>query len=151
MIGSSKPETPDVCDRRWRTLTPALPLAANSGQYEATRASRSSAARAVIVFVVENTLVIVFAFHGAVRVSFAQPPPQIDHHLAIDVDGERGAEVFPRLDHRSEQVSQGVEAVGACAAQQRLVITHEASIQQSQLKLARWMGKVGTPSLTERD
>src|SRR5439155_20054357 len=70
------------CDRWWRTLPPALPRAANSGQYLATDASRlssprstsTSAASAVIVLVVENTLVIVFSVHGAVRASSAQPP-----------------------------------------------------------------------------
>src|SRR5262249_59993956 len=82
VIGGSQPETPEVCDSRWRTLIPALPLAANSGQYLATFASRSSspqstsasAARAVIVLVVEKTLAIVFSAHGAVRASSAQPP-----------------------------------------------------------------------------
>src|SRR5262245_30446158 len=82
VIGCSQPETPEVCDRRWRTLTPALPLAANSGQYEATVASRSSSPRStstsaaseVMLLVVEKTLVIVFSVHGAVRASSAQPP-----------------------------------------------------------------------------
>ena len=30
--GWSQPDTPEVCDSRWRTRTSALPLAANSGQ-----------------------------------------------------------------------------------------------------------------------
>src|SRR5262245_15397419 len=82
VTGCSQPETPEVCDRRWRTLTPALPLAANSGQYEATAASRSSsprststsAASAVIVFVVEKTQVIVSSVQGTVWASSTQPP-----------------------------------------------------------------------------
>src|SRR6185295_5538818 len=82
VTGCSQPETPEVCDKRWRTLIPALPRTANSGQYLATLASRSSsprstsasAASAVIVLVVENTLVIVLSVHGAVRASSAQPP-----------------------------------------------------------------------------
>src|SRR6516164_4925672 len=82
VIGCSQPETPEVCDSSWRTLIPALPLAANSGQYEATVASRSSwprststsAASEVIALVVENTLVMVFSPHGTVRASSAQPP-----------------------------------------------------------------------------
>src|SRR5262249_47281339 len=82
VIGCSQPDTPEVCDSRWRTLTPALPRAANSGQYEATVASRSSwprststrAASAVIVLVVEKTLAIVFWAHGTERASSAQPP-----------------------------------------------------------------------------
>src|SRR5262245_55284003 len=82
VTGCSQPDTPDMCDRRWRTLTPALPRAANSGQYEATLALRSSsprstsasAASAVIVLVVEKTLVIVCSVHGTVRASSAQPP-----------------------------------------------------------------------------
>src|SRR3954447_13850697 len=82
VIGCSQPETPEVCDRRWRTLIPALPLAANSGQYLATLASRSSsprststsAASAVIALVVEKTLEMVFSAHGVVRASSAQPP-----------------------------------------------------------------------------
>src|SRR5262249_39709118 len=76
VIGWSQPETPEVCDSRWRTLIPALPRAANSGQYLATVASRSSlprststsAASAVIVLVVEKTLVTVretFASYGS--------------------------------------------------------------------------------------
>src|SRR5262245_65734387 len=82
VTGGSQPETPEVCDSRWRTLIPALPRAANSGQYLATLASRSnsprststSAASAVIVLVVEKTQAIVFSVHGTVRASLAQPP-----------------------------------------------------------------------------
>src|SRR6516164_4542745 len=82
VTGCSQPETPEVCDRSWRTLILSLPLAANSGQYLATVASRSSAPRstspsaasAVIVLVVEKTLVMVFSPHGTVRASSAQPP-----------------------------------------------------------------------------
>src|SRR5258708_6274321 len=82
VTGWSQPETPEVCDSSWRTLIAALPRAANSGQYAATFASRSSSPRStstsaaseVIVLVVENTQVIVFSVHGTVRVSSAQPP-----------------------------------------------------------------------------
>src|SRR5262245_23699765 len=82
VIGCSQPETPEVCDSSWRTLIPALPRAANSGQYVATFASRSSAPRStsasaaseVIVLVVEKTQVIVSSVHGTVRASSAQPP-----------------------------------------------------------------------------
>src|SRR6516164_1141434 len=82
VIGCSQPETPEVCDRSWRTLIPALPRAANSGQYVATVASRSSSPRSistsaaseVIVLVVEKTQVIVSSAQGTVRASLAQPP-----------------------------------------------------------------------------
>src|SRR6478752_1246997 len=82
VTGWSQPETPEVCDSKWRTLIPALPLVANSGQYLATFASRSSSPRStstraaseVMDLVVENTLVIVSSVHGAVRASSAQPP-----------------------------------------------------------------------------
>src|SRR6266852_6325387 len=82
VTGWSQPETPEVCDKSWRTLIPALPRAANSGQYAATFGSRSSwprststsAASEVIVLVVEKTQVIVFSVHGTVRASSAQPP-----------------------------------------------------------------------------
>src|SRR5262245_21799401 len=82
VIGCSQPETPEVCDNRWRTLIPALPLAPNSGQYLATVASRSiwprftstRAASAVMALVVEKTLMIVFSVHGPVRALSAQPP-----------------------------------------------------------------------------
>src|SRR6516164_4578190 len=67
VMGFSQPETPDMCDSKWRTLTAALPLVANSGQYLATVASRSSsprststsAASAVMHLVVEKMLVMV--------------------------------------------------------------------------------------------
>src|SRR3984893_2344364 len=82
VIGWSQPETPEVCDSRWRTLIPALPLAANSGQYLATVASRSSSPRStstsaaseVIALLVEKMLVMGCSVHGAVRASSAQPP-----------------------------------------------------------------------------
>src|SRR3954447_15377453 len=80
--GCSQPETPEVCDSKWRTLIPALPRAANSDQYLATVASRSSSPRStntsaaseVIVLVGEKTQVIVSSAHGTVRASSAQPP-----------------------------------------------------------------------------
>src|SRR3954454_22496606 len=82
VTGWSQPETPEACDSKWRTLIPALPRAANSDQYAATLASRSSSPRStstsaaseVIVLVVEKTQVIVSSAHGAVRASSAQPP-----------------------------------------------------------------------------
>jgi hypothetical protein len=85
-FGCSQPETPDVCDSRWRTLIPALPLAANSGQYEATVASRSSwprststrAASEVMDLVVEKTLVIVFSVHGTGR------EPAVGRTIGVD-------------------------------------------------------------------
>jgi len=33
----------------------------------------------------------------------AGPPPEVDHHLAIDLDGEQGAEVFARRELGREQ------------------------------------------------
>src|SRR5205814_3274540 len=75
--------------------------------------------------------------------AFHDLAPQIDHHLAVDVDGERGAEVFPRLELGGEQLAQGVEAGAARAAQRRRVIAHEASVQQAQLKLTpMWHGQL---------
>jgi hypothetical protein len=35
--------------------------------------------------------------------------PQVDHRFAIDVDGERGAEVFARIELGIEQLTQGFE------------------------------------------
>ena len=60
---------------RWRTRTPPLPFAANSGQNLATgssRLSRPSSARIktqrnICVFVVDHTLITVSSFHGWVR------------------------------------------------------------------------------------
>src|SRR5947207_1023540 len=82
VTGWSQPETPEACDSRWRTLIPALPRAANSGQYAATGASRSSSPRSTstsaasedIVLVVENTQVILFSANGTVLSSSAQLP-----------------------------------------------------------------------------
>jgi hypothetical protein len=42
VTGWPQPETPEVCDKSWRTVIPALPPVANSGRYAATLASRSS-------------------------------------------------------------------------------------------------------------
>src|SRR4051794_11638578 len=72
-MGSVHPGRPAVCDIRWRTSTPSLPAAANSGQYLATgactssspRSTRTRAQRAVIVLVVDQTLVMVSRSHGA--------------------------------------------------------------------------------------
>src|SRR5262249_36229320 len=64
----------------------------------------------------------------------APAAPQIDHHLAVDVDGERGTEVFPRLELGGEQLAQGVEAGTARAAQRRRAIVHEAPVQKSRRK-----------------
>ena len=77
--GASQPDTPEVCDMRCRTRTWSLPLAANSGQYAATGASRStsprsasiSTARLVTVLVVDQTFTIVSGSHGRVRASSA--------------------------------------------------------------------------------
>src|SRR5262249_14838114 len=60
--------------------------------------------------------------------------PQVDHHLAVDVDGERGAEVFSRLEFGCEQLAQGLESGAAGAAQRRRVIAHMVSVQKSQVK-----------------
>src|SRR5207249_2946748 len=115
VIGWSQPETPEVCDSRWRTLIPALPRAANSGQYRATGASRSSSPRSTST--------------SAAR--------------AVGVSVERGAQVYARLELGGEQLAQGVEADAARAAQRRRVIAHEASVQQSQLKLTpMWRGQL---------
>src|SRR5947207_14115050 len=81
VTGWSQPETPEVCDKSWRTLMPPLPRAANSGQYAATFASRSSspqststsAASEVIVLVVEKTQLIVVSVHGTRRAASGQP------------------------------------------------------------------------------
>jgi hypothetical protein len=59
--------------------------------------------------VVEKTLVIVLSVHGHGAGLVGPAAPQIDHHLAVYVEGERGAEVFPRLELGGEQLAQGVE------------------------------------------
>src|SRR5215207_2344095 len=74
---------PAVCDSRWRTRTvSSLPASANSGQYFATGASTSTRPRLAstssdrhdIVFVVENTLMIVSSSHGTVPAASWVPP-----------------------------------------------------------------------------
>src|SRR5687768_1126204 len=70
---------PAVCDSTWRTRTS---VAVNSGQYLATGASRSRSPRsakinahnAIIVLVVDQTLVIVSRSHATVRLASAYPP-----------------------------------------------------------------------------
>jgi hypothetical protein len=50
---------------------------------------------------------------------------------------------FIRLELGGKQLAQGVESRAARAAQRRRVIAHEASIQQSQLKLTpMWHGQL---------
>ena len=71
-----------MCESRCRTSTPSLPAAANSGQYRATGAARSSSPRsarisahsAVIVLVTDQTLAIVSRCQGIVRSASANPP-----------------------------------------------------------------------------
>src|SRR4051794_18049118 len=80
--GCAQAETPDVCDVRCRTSIASLPFAANSGQYFATGACTSSSPREattsaesdVIVFVVDQTFVIVSDAHGVVFSASVQPP-----------------------------------------------------------------------------
>src|SRR5436305_4932211 len=148
VTGWSQPETPEVCDRRWRTLIPALPRAANSGQYRATVASRSSSPRSTSTSAASEVIAfggehvgdgVLGPRHGAGLVGPAAP--QVDRHLAVDVDGERGAEVFPRRELGREQLAQGVEAGAARAAQRRRVFAHEAPVQESPLKpTPTWRG-----------
>ena len=67
MSGSSQPDSPAVWLSTWRVATASLPPAANSGQYVAIGSYRSSSPRsarirqhsAAIVFVVDQTLMIV--------------------------------------------------------------------------------------------
>jgi hypothetical protein len=65
--------------------------------------------------------------HGAGLVGPAAP--LIDHPLAVDVEGDRGAEVFPLLELGGEQLAQGVEAGAARAAQRCRVNVHEVPVQ----------------------
>ena len=84
MIGCAQPDRPAVWLITWRTAMSALPSAANSGQYVATGAYRSSSprsasisiARAATVFVVDQTLMIVSSSHGSDSPAsrFAVPP-----------------------------------------------------------------------------
>ena len=82
MCGSRSPARPARCESRWRTRTPSLPAAANSGQYAATGASRSSSPRsasrcahsAVGPLVVDHTFTRVSRSHGRLRAASAQPP-----------------------------------------------------------------------------
>jgi hypothetical protein len=64
-------------------------LATFESRSSSSRSTSTSAANAVIVFVVEKMLAIVFSVQRAVRASSA---PEIDYHFAINVDRERGAE-----------------------------------------------------------
>ena len=129
-------------------MIPALPRAANSGQYagdvcvevefaaidqheRGERGHRLGGGEDVGDRVLGPR-------HGAGLVGPAAP--QIDHHLAVDVDGERGAEVFARLELGGEQLAQGVESGAARAAQRRRVIAHEASVQKSPRTLL-WLGE----------
>ena len=106
----SQPGRPAVCDSRWRTRTvSSLPASANSGQYVATGASTSTRPRLAstssdrhdIVFVVENTLMIVSSSHGTVPAVVLGAAPQVDDELAVDRDGDRRADVT--LDARSSR------------------------------------------------
>src|SRR5262249_16220626 len=62
------------------------------------------------------------------------------------VEGERGAEVFPRLELGGEQLAQGIEAGAARAAQRCRVIVHEAPVQKSRRKpTPLWRGPITLP------
>ena len=81
-IGTSQPDRPAVWPIRCRTSTRSLPPWANSGQYVATGAWKSSwllsasmrAHKNVMVFVVDHTLVMVSRSHGALLASSTNPP-----------------------------------------------------------------------------
>ncbi len=59
MIGAFQPDRPAAWLIRWLTLTPAFPLAANSGQYLATGASKSSSPRSASSSAVSAVMVLV--------------------------------------------------------------------------------------------
>ena len=71
--GSPKPERPAVWPMTWRTSMLSLPFSANSGQYVATDAEKSSSPRSasikaqrnVIVLVVDQTFTIVSLSQGS--------------------------------------------------------------------------------------
>ncbi len=142
MTGWSQPETPEVCDSKLANLDPRLAPGRELGpvlgdvrvevefaavdQHErGKRGHRLGGGEHAGDRVLGPR-------HGAGLVGPAAP--QVDHHLAVDVDGERGAEVFPRLELGCEQLAQGFESGAARAAQRRRVIAHEASVQKWQIK-----------------
>ena len=117
VMGPSQSGSPAVCASTCRTSTSSLPAAANSGQYPATGASRSSSPRsarisahsAVIVLVVDQTLVMVSRSHGDRALRVGVPAPDVDDRLAVHVHRHRGAHVpvvqqgGERTGHRGEQ------------------------------------------------
>jgi hypothetical protein len=102
VTGWSQPETPEVCDSNWRTLILPLPPAANSGQYAATLASKSSSPRSTSTSAASEVIVFVVEKNGGNRVprprhgaGLVDPTaPQIDHHLAIFDHSERSPEAL---------------------------------------------------------
>jgi hypothetical protein len=87
-------------------------------------------------------LVIVFSVHGTVRASSAQPPHR-STTISPSMLRRARRRGLPRRELGGEQLAQGVEAGAARAAQRRRVIAHEASVQQSQLKLTpMWHGQL---------
>ena len=65
------------------------------------RSTSTSAARLVIVLVVDQTLTMVSSAHGVGPVGVAPAAPHVDDRLAVDVDGDRGAEVVARVEVRA--------------------------------------------------
>ena len=77
-----------------------LPFWANSGQYSATgactsswpRSTRVSAARAVTVFVIDQTFTIVSLVQGTFRARVAESTPDVYDGFPVQIYGYRGAE-----------------------------------------------------------
>src|SRR5687767_1875331 len=102
---------------KWRTSTPSLPLAANSGQYVATgwsspislRSASISAATNVIVLVVDQTLMMVSRSQRLGGVGVAVAAPEIDHRFAVQMDGNTGTDVEALVEVRHDGVACSAE------------------------------------------
>ena len=110
--GLSQPDTPEVCDMRWRTSIPPCRWRANSGQYLATGASRSSSPRSTSISAARLVIVLVVRPHVGDRVSahghraglVAEPP-----HMSITIS--------PSMSRASDAPSSSPESrFGASAA-----------------------------------
>ena len=80
---------------RW-PRTPASSGATGAWTSSSPRSTSISAARFVTVLVVDQTLVIVSSAHGVVRSASRQPPQMSTTRLAVEVDGDRPAELLAR-------------------------------------------------------
>ena len=129
ILGRGRPSQsgrPAVCASRCRTSTSSLPAAANSGQYRATGASRSSSPRSARMQGAQRCHRlgdgpdvgdrVALPRDRAVRVG--EPAPDVHHRLAVHEDSDRGTHVSSvqqrgqRAGYRGEQIVVGTLNLG---------------------------------------